>query len=342
MRGTNVKCCKYSIAVHKTTTINMINQLDINLLVVLNTLLEEKHVSNTAFCLNLSQSKVSRSLQKLRTIFNDELLIRTITGYELTPKAQSLKGSLSHVLYNLDKLFQSDEFHPEQSNERIRFFCPASVANVIFPDVIAHISRTAPKMRIELDSNHPNHFDALLNGDIHFAISTHTPTSGEGEIHRLKLLDWQHCLLMRRDHPLASVNITEHNLANFPSGQIAMNGQPLLPLDTQIARLGSHQIQATPPFIQLSDFTSAAAIAEKTDIVFHVPKELAQRSSNKQQLTLKAVPDSLVYPNECIYLYWHKRYHNDAMCTWIRSLFKEWNSADNLVSPTHLVPVACA
>ena len=325
----------------------MINQLDINLLVVLNTLLEEKHVSNTAFCLNLSQPKVSRSLQKLRSIFGDELLIRTTTGYELTPKAQNLKSSLSHVLYNLDKLFQNDEFIPEQSRERVRFFCPASVANVIFPDVIAHMSHTAPMMRIELDSNQVNHFDALLNGDIHFAISTHTPTSGDGELHRLKLLDWQHCILMRRDHPLAHTTITEQNLVGFPFGQIAMNGQPLLPLDRQMARLGNEDFHSISPFIQLSDFCSAAAIAEKTDILFHVPRELAQRACSERALTLKAVPSSLVYPNESIYLYWHKRCHSDPMCVWVRSLFKEWNSEEHLIchatfGDTEPVQSACA
>ncbi|MEZ9268017.1 LysR family transcriptional regulator, partial [Vibrio splendidus] len=45
-------------------------QVDLNLLVILKHLLEEKHVSNTALALDMSQPTVSRSLQKLRTVFN--------------------------------------------------------------------------------------------------------------------------------------------------------------------------------------------------------------------------------------------------------------------------------
>ncbi|MCG7545952.1 LysR family transcriptional regulator [Pseudoalteromonas sp. MM17-2] len=53
-----------------------LSQIDLNSLFVLKHLLEEKHVSNTAMALNMSQSAVSRTLQKMRVFFNDELLVR--------------------------------------------------------------------------------------------------------------------------------------------------------------------------------------------------------------------------------------------------------------------------
>ncbi|GAL25207.1 transcriptional regulator LysR family [Vibrio variabilis] len=64
-----------------------LSQFDINSLTILKTLLDEKHVSNTALAMNISQSSVSRALQKMRLLFSDELLVRTHTGYELTPKS---------------------------------------------------------------------------------------------------------------------------------------------------------------------------------------------------------------------------------------------------------------
>ncbi len=79
-------------------------QVDLNLLFILKHLLEEKHVSNTAVSLNMSQPSVSRSLQKLRNLFNDELLVRTAHGYELTPKAEVIKQDLNTVLTGLEKL----------------------------------------------------------------------------------------------------------------------------------------------------------------------------------------------------------------------------------------------
>jgi DNA-binding transcriptional LysR family regulator len=52
-----------------------LSQFDINSLTILKTLLDEKHVSNTALAMNISQSSVSRALQKMRLLFSDELLV---------------------------------------------------------------------------------------------------------------------------------------------------------------------------------------------------------------------------------------------------------------------------
>lgn len=97
-------------------------QVDLNLLVILKHLLEEKHVSNTALALDMSQPTVSRSLQKLRTVFNDDLLVRAAYGYELTPKAEVIKQDLNSVLTRLEKLVHGDVFEPQTSDSTVRFF----------------------------------------------------------------------------------------------------------------------------------------------------------------------------------------------------------------------------
>jgi DNA-binding transcriptional LysR family regulator len=51
-----------------------LNQLDLNLLIILKQLLNEKHISNTALTLGMSQPSISRSLSKLRSLFDDPLL----------------------------------------------------------------------------------------------------------------------------------------------------------------------------------------------------------------------------------------------------------------------------
>ncbi|MEZ9583135.1 LysR family transcriptional regulator, partial [Vibrio cyclitrophicus] len=99
-----------------------IAQVDLNLLVILKHLLEEKHVSNTALALDMSQPTVSRSLQKLRTVFNDDLLVRAAYGYELTPKAEAIKQDLNSVLTRLEKLVHGDVFEPHNSDTTVRFF----------------------------------------------------------------------------------------------------------------------------------------------------------------------------------------------------------------------------
>ncbi|GAM76432.1 transcriptional regulator [Vibrio ishigakensis] len=97
-------------------------QLDLNLLVVLKQLLEEKHVSNTALTLGMSQPAVSRALQKLRVLFNDDLLVRSGDGYQITERGKSLQSELDKVLQGIETLMQGDTFNPQTSNQAVRIF----------------------------------------------------------------------------------------------------------------------------------------------------------------------------------------------------------------------------
>ena len=52
------------------------NQLDLNLLVALDALLDEKSITRAGHRINLSQSAMSGCLARLREFFNDELLVQ--------------------------------------------------------------------------------------------------------------------------------------------------------------------------------------------------------------------------------------------------------------------------
>ena len=81
-----------------------LRQADLNLLVVFTVLAEERNVTRAAVRLLLSQPAVSRALQRLRDMFHDDLLIRSSSGYEPTPKGQRLLHELETSLARLDRL----------------------------------------------------------------------------------------------------------------------------------------------------------------------------------------------------------------------------------------------
>ena len=64
-----------------------IRNMDLNLLVVLNILLDERSVSRAAKRLNLSQPAVSGALRRLRSTFRDPLFVRSRQGIRPTPYA---------------------------------------------------------------------------------------------------------------------------------------------------------------------------------------------------------------------------------------------------------------
>jgi len=54
-----------------------ISRVDLNSLVVLHALLEERMLVEWQYDLNVTQSAVSHTLKRLRVLFDDELFIRT-------------------------------------------------------------------------------------------------------------------------------------------------------------------------------------------------------------------------------------------------------------------------
>ena len=100
--------------------ITQLRQADLNLLVVFTALAEERSVSRAASRLLLSQPAVSRALQRLRDTLHDDLLIRTATGYEPTPRGERLLQELTVMLPRLDRLLSGAAFDPSVEDAAFR------------------------------------------------------------------------------------------------------------------------------------------------------------------------------------------------------------------------------
>ncbi|MDB2534312.1 LysR family transcriptional regulator, partial [Porticoccaceae bacterium] len=75
-----------------------LSRLDLNLLVSLQALLEEKSVTRAAERLFITQPAMSRVLQRLRHQLDDPLFTRTGNELVPTPKARELQARLPRLL----------------------------------------------------------------------------------------------------------------------------------------------------------------------------------------------------------------------------------------------------
>src|SRR6266478_4444005 len=100
--------------------VTQLRQADLNLLIVFTVLAEERNVTRAAKRLLLSQPAVSRALQRLRDMFHDDLLIRSSSGYEPTPKGQRLLQELEISLPRLDRLLSGNDFDPDAEETTFR------------------------------------------------------------------------------------------------------------------------------------------------------------------------------------------------------------------------------
>ncbi|WP_418642969.1 LysR family transcriptional regulator [Vibrio chaetopteri] len=300
------------------------SQIDLNQLVVLKHLLQEKHVSNTALFMNLSQPTVSRALNKLRKLFDDPLLVRSSNGYDLTPKAERIKLQLNSVLANLEELIDGEEFDPEVSEKTIKFFGLSPHMDLMFPDFMARMRCIAPQMTFELDTVSKPHFEGLLSGEHHFTISHHEPPFSDQELYRHRLIQRDFRLVISAAHPLAQAKLTPELLQHCHFGQIALQGDKRLSIEPRFQALGllGHNGQIST-LVRLNNFSSAIPIAASTDIIFHLPTSYAERAESCHDIVCREVPKELQHPSRDVYLYWHKRYHQDPAFIWVRNQYIE-------------------
>src|SRR5919108_3706595 len=75
-----------------------LSRTDLNLLVLFEVVLEERHVGRAAEKLNLSPSAVSHGLTRLRRVLNDPLFLRTPKGVVPTARALELAAPIADLL----------------------------------------------------------------------------------------------------------------------------------------------------------------------------------------------------------------------------------------------------
>ena len=127
--------------------------LDLNLVVVLHALLEERNVTRAGERVGLSQPGTSAALARLRRHFDDQLLERVGGGYVLTELAQALHGQLGETLERLQRVLAAQpRFDPAATDRRFVVACSDSVLAVLGPPLVAAVTREAPSASLDFRS----------------------------------------------------------------------------------------------------------------------------------------------------------------------------------------------
>lgn len=152
--------------------LEQLGRIDLNLLIILQVLLEERNGSKAARRLHLSQSAVSKALGRLRDTFNDPLFIRSAYGLEPTGRALALQQQLQPILLSLDNLIQPPEFDPASSEREFVIASMDSAFTLFAPLYLSELKRQAPRIRLRYEEWTENSLTEMSQGqvDIAFAV----------------------------------------------------------------------------------------------------------------------------------------------------------------------------
>ena len=127
-----------------------IRNVDLNLLVALHALLEERSITLAARRLFVSQPAMSRIKDRLQAMFGDELLVRTTKGYEPTNRALALYTQLQRLLPELNGLFVQRELDLTTAREIFRIETTDWGGTVLIPKMVHIVMQRAPGIEIDI------------------------------------------------------------------------------------------------------------------------------------------------------------------------------------------------
>ncbi|WP_341676864.1 LysR family transcriptional regulator [Niveibacterium sp. SC-1] len=121
-----------------------LRRIDLNLLVVLDALLQERHVSRAAERLAMTQPAVSHALRRLRLLLDDPLLLRGGGGLRLSAKAQALQPQLVEALDRVRGLVSCERFDPATAKRQFHLGMSDHGVRMLLPRLVQTLRSLAP------------------------------------------------------------------------------------------------------------------------------------------------------------------------------------------------------
>lgn len=290
-------------------------------------LLREQNVSRAAEQLGVSQPAMSNSLRRLRTLFNDPLLIRTAGGMTATEKGRELRPGVRKILAQTEVLLEGDEvFQPHDSQRVFRIMASDYAEATLAPHLIKCLRKQAPKVVLDFITPSDVSFEDMEQGRVDLAINrfNEIPSS----FHQVTLWEDSFTCLLNRDNPIAD----NFNLDTYLDAQhiwvsktgfgvgFGMNPAKLGGMgwiDQAIHRMGrTRKISVFTRHYQMP-----ALLAMNNDLVATLPTRVAEMQTHNSQLVVRTPPFDI--RSFSLQMAWSPLLHHNAAHQWLRRLIEK-------------------
>jgi DNA-binding transcriptional LysR family regulator len=185
-----------------------LDRFDLNLLVVLDALLEERNVTKASRRLHIGQSGASAALNRLREYFGDELLVPVGRALTLTPLAQSLVEPVREALLQVRAaMSRKPGFDPATAERRFMACASDYVTTVLLAEVVRHLAQVAPGLALDIRSPPKDVTEAFDRGAIDLLVMPQQYAERLAHPQRPLFRDTQVCLVWAQ-HPAAAAALS--------------------------------------------------------------------------------------------------------------------------------------
>jgi len=287
--------------------------LDLNLLVSLDALLQERSVTRAAQRLGLSQPTLSTALARLRRHFGDDLLRRVGNTYELTPLAERLSENTAEALSWTDRVFKTRaDFDPAVAEHEFTLTltdCHLPTLGRVLADLV---SETAPGVRLRFRHS-TEQFVQRAHDNLRTVDAIVLPQGLLAELPSLDLFqDRWVCVASADSTPTTPVSTDQ--LGDRP--WVLPFYHPILAFPS-LRRLREQGIE--PRVVMTTeDFLAVPHLIAGTDRLSLVPERVTRLFAKDSGTVVVDLPFELGVLVET--LWWHPLHERDPAHTWFRQM----------------------
>ncbi|MBE8470697.1 LysR family transcriptional regulator [Streptomyces justiciae] len=292
-----------------------LSRLDLNLVVALRALLEERNVTRAGERVGLSQPAMSAALSRLRRHFGDELLARTGNSYELTPLGVALRDRSASACDLLERLFSSQaDFDPAAETREFTLLASDYGAAVFGASLARAMHEEAPGVRLTFQHPAPSVVEntAAVLSTVDGLLMPHGVIDGFPAV---DLYQDRWLCLLADDHPDVGEELTLDDLARLPW---AVYQRPYdAPVARQLSMLGiSPRVE-----VSVQTFQLLPHMVEGTRRIAMIQERLARRAVRSAAVRVLPCPFEAVPVGQA--MWWHPVHAQDAAHIWLRRKAEE-------------------
>jgi LysR family cys regulon transcriptional activator len=176
------------------------------------------NLTETAKALHTSQPGVSKGILELEEELGIDIFSRHGKRLRrITEPGQAVLASIDVILREVANLRRIGEEFSRQDSGRFSIATTHTQARYVLPPALAKLRQQYPKLQLSLHQGNPRQVAQMLIDETAIVGLATESLDEFDELVSLPWYEWQHVLVMPREHPLASHNlISLEQLANWP------------------------------------------------------------------------------------------------------------------------------
>lgn len=296
-----------------------LRNIDLNLLLVFNTVYAERSMTLAAKKLGMTQPAVSNALARLRRHFDDPLFVRAGKGVKPTIEADRMAPVLLRALRSIEETVSPVKVFDPQTNEKdFKLIVAEPIEPMVLYPLLQFAQSRPTGMEFSIFPIIPAEYrQSILEKKVDLGVFIQP--FNEDLIHSSFICKTTVSVVARANHPVFGERDEFTVDDMFEAGFVALSRElrSAVQVDREVSALGRQRRVVC----HTQRMWSVVNIVASTDLVSFIPTYMGEMLADKLDLKLFAMPIPSMEENW--YMAWHADFDHDPAHIWLREQIRD-------------------